>query len=676
MRKAGGATEPTRAAGVQATSVSLLRALIGALAAVLLLFVGYEFVEHVWLADADIQLLHALHRVRSAAAALVAAGVASWLILREARPVLAAGMLPGDGAGGRSIDPAHKQIHYARWFILMRWIAVVVAAIAVFVTVEVAELLPRQVGPALGALIVLLTVLNLGYAVYLRDLGSQPAFLAFQVYADIVVLILLLHFSGGIENPLTPVLLLHVIIAGIVLGRTHAYFVAAFGSVLFGLLAWAECVGVLPHYTLSIFPHLHFQGLMLHAAHDPFYAGSRVLLQAVVLMLVAYFTTTLVRRIRQDEGELQALADRSRAQIQMLERALETTGTALCLCDRELQRYWSNARWAEWQSTDEGLCCDVAAADSPARATLVDGVVRTTEVRVGSQVFEVTTAPLHDGDGIVSHVVTLARDVTRQREEQARVRRAERLAGVGELAGRVAHEVNNPIAIISAKARLLLRDGREQLPERGQEEVAKIAELADRVARIAQGLLSYCRPAPGTRQLLDPRLPTRRALAYVDARATAARVSIVDELREPLPVVLANAAELEQVFLNLFLNALDAMPGGGTLRVTGRVAGPADLAAASTRMSSVSECVVLEVTDTGVGIAPGIRERVFEPFLTTKGRNGSGLGLSICQGLVRSHGGEILVASSPGSGTSVTVLLPAGDVAFAGAPSAMEAWHA
>jgi signal transduction histidine kinase len=655
-----------------ASNAPLLRALLAAFAAVLLLLVVYELVERTWLSEVDAEVLQMLQRVRGAVAALVAMGVASWIILREGPPILAAGVLPSEQADGRAADAAQKLIHHARWFILMRWIAVAVATVAVFVTVEIAQLLPRQVGPSLGGLIILLTILNLGYAIYLRNCGAQTAFLALQVYADVVVLILLLHFSGGIENPLTPLLLLHVIIAGIVLGRVHAYAVAAAASVLFGAMAWAECIRLLPHYTLRVFPHHHFEGIILHAAHDPLYAGSRVALQVVVLLLVAHFTTTLVERIRQDERGLERLAARARAQAQMLERALDTTGTALCLCDRELRPYWSNGRWAEWQAAVPELCCSVDAGDSLAAATLSDGVVRRAEIRSPraetasrQRVFDLTTAPLPDRDGSISHVVTLARDVTEQHAAQARVTRAERLAGVGELAGRVAHEVNNPIAIISAKARLLLRDGRAPLATHVRDEVGKIAELADRVARIAQGLLSYCRPAPGARQPLDVRLPVRRALAYVEARAAALGVIVVDAMPPQLPAVQANAAEFEQVFLNVFLNALDAMPHGGTLRVMARAADRPAGAECSAEDTASGATVVIEVADTGTGIDPAIRERVFEPFLTTKGRNGTGLGLSICQGIVRSHGGEICLESESPHGTRVSIILPAQPVSAA-----------
>jgi signal transduction histidine kinase len=164
----------------------------------------------------------------------------------------------------------------------------------------------------------------------------------------------------------------------------------------------------------------------------------------------------------------------------------------------------------------------------------------------------------------------------------------------------------------------------------------------------------------------------------VEARARNARVHVADELPADLPRVMGNAAELEQVFLNLFINALDAMPQGGTLRVRGCVTtaglgGAADwrperpvAPAGDVSRTAESPCtahtdaggVVIEVGDTGTGIDPSIRERVFEPFLTSKGGSGTGLGLSICQGLVRSHGGEIWLDSEQGSGTRATVVLP------------------
>lgn len=649
-------TEPSPGPHVT-EGVSLLRAMLAMFAIVLALFVGFELAEHLWLGGADDELPARLHRMRGAAAAVITAGIAAWVFAREGPRLLAAGPFPGDVASGRRIDPEQKRRHYALWFILMRWVAIVIAIIGVIVAVDVAHLLPDTVSPSLILIIALLALQNLAYTLVLRYIGAGSGLLVAQVYCDVLVLIALLHFSGGIENPLTPLLLLHVIIAGIVLGRRHSYGVAAVSSILFAVLGWAEATGVVPHYTLKLYPHVQINGILMHAAHDPLYVTSRVSLQALILLLVAYFTTTLAERIRQDERQLERLADRALTQAQTLERALDTSGTALCLCDRELEPYWSNARWLEWLKEAPELSCTMRARHSPALWTLQDGTVRTEDIHVAGsspdedRYFHVTVAPLRDRSGHVSDVATLVREVTQQHAAQQHMLRAERLAAVGELAGQVAHEVNNPVAIISAKARLLLRDGAGHHPERTVQEITKIADLADRVARIAQGLLSYCRPSPGARTALDVSIPLRRAAAYIDARAAEGGVGIEYIITQPLPHVNANGAELEQVFLNLLLNALDAMPHGGALRIAARCAATGD--------GTAQRQVDIAIADTGCGIPAELLPRVFEPFLTTKGGNGSGLGLSICQGLVSSHGGEIGIVSEPGRGTVVSVTLPA-----------------
>jgi signal transduction histidine kinase len=630
---------------------------------VLGLLLAFAVLTRIWPGGTEVDLAGVLYRVRGTAAALIAAGVASWFILRNAPPLLADSAFSNGRLHERRDDPGWNQLHYARWFIVMRWIALVVASVLIFTAVEVAGFLPAQVGRPLGAVIVGLALLNLGYTLYLRHARAGTRLLALQTYADVAALIVLLHFSGGIENPLTPLLLLHVIIAGIVLGRLHCYLVAGVASLLFGLMAWGEWSGLFSHYTLSVFPHFTSDGVTVHAAHDALYAGSRVSLHAAIMLLVAYFTTTLVERIRQDERDMTVLADRALAQAQLLERALDTTGTALCVCDSEGQGFWRNRRWEEWTCGSPGMgCCD-RSGDSAGARTFADGQVRVEEVRIpgagtseatgggSGRILQVTTAPLHDRDGRIGHVVTLARDVTAEQEAQQGIVRAQRLAAVGELAGQVAHEVNNPIAIISTKARLLLRDGADPLPPRVAAEMEKIVQLSERVARIAQGLLSYCRPSPGVRCLLDVRLPVRRALSYVEGRAAQAGVRIRDDLPGTLPPIHASARELEQVFLNLFLNSLDAMPGGGELRVAARTV--------SAPGQAETDWLEAVVEDSGSGIPAEIRARIFDPFLTTKPEGqGSGLGLSICLGLVRSHGGQIDVQSEAGHPTRVTIRLP------------------
>ena len=280
-----------------------------------------------------------------------------------------------------------------------------------------------------------------------------------------------------------------------------------------------------------------------------------------------------------------------------------------------------------------------------------------------SQTFQLTAAPLPDRDGNITLVVEMAQDITHQKQAQAQMLRAGKLAAVGELAGQVAHEVNNPIAIISAKARLLLSDTSQPIPQKVRQELEKMIALSDRVAKIAQGLLSYCRPSVASRAQMDLRDPIRQALTLVVQSAATRGIEIQDKLPSTPLRVNANTDEMQQVFLNLLLNALDAMPRGGRLTVT-----------ASHEAGTLSDgrpCLLASVMDDGVGIEAAVCERVFEPFFTTKGPGkGTGLGLSICQGLIRSHGGEIELASRSGQGTRVSIRLP-----LAGSGDSIETNH-
>ena len=295
------------------------------------------------------------------------------------------------------------------------------------------------------------------------------------------------------------------------------------------------------------------------------------------------------------------------------------------------------------------------------RKTVEDGLFRNTELTssknsggslTNERVFQVSTAPLIDKNGKVTEVVHLAQDITEQKRAQIQMMRAGKMAAVGGLAGNIAHEVNNPIAILSAKGRLLLSDHRKEMSEKVAAEIFKIINLSDRVAHIAQGLLSYCRPSASGRAPLDIRVPIRKAMAMVEQRATGDGIRIDDRIDGSIPLISANANEMEQVFLNLFLNALDATPQGGHIAVFSNHDG-----------NSILEVCI---EDTGPGIPQEIQDQIFEPFFTTKeeGR-GAGLGLSICLGVVRSHGGCIDIRSEPEHGTRVSVKLPCSEVTHA-----------
>ena len=256
-----------------------------------------------------------------------------------------------------------------------------------------------------------------------------------------------------------------------------------------------------------------------------------------------------------------------------------------------------------------------------------------------------TISPVRDELGEVVAWVRIGRDVTQRRRLEARFARTAKLAALGELAGNIAHEINNPIGVVSGKTRLLLQ--REELSPKLERELTKIAEQCDRIGRLTRGLLDYCRPSDQPQALLDLLAPLRRAISFVDSKAERAGVRIELQAGE-LPWLEGNPAELEQVFLNLLLNGIDALgPAGGRIEI--------EAAPASCRGEPG-----LRVTfrDDGPGIPPELRARVFEPFFTTKGGQGTGLGLAISFGLVERHGGELSLLEEPRQGASFELSLP------------------
>jgi two-component system NtrC family sensor kinase len=239
---------------------------------------------------------------------------------------------------------------------------------------------------------------------------------------------------------------------------------------------------------------------------------------------------------------------------------------------------------------------------------------------------------------------------TVRRELSGQLQHAARLASVGELSAVVAHYINNPLAIIAEESGLLQDlispDFSDQLDRQELDEhLAAISEAAFRARDITRKLLSFVRRADVVPSLLDLNEVVEDAIAgLLEREMTVANIEVVRDFAADLPPVLADGGQIEQVLVNLVTNAIDAMPTGGRLILSTAVDGPT---------------VRVGVVDTGVGIAAAQMEKIFMPFHTTKEvGKGTGLGLSVSYSIVKGHGGDIQVESSPGSGSTFTVVLP------------------
>jgi signal transduction histidine kinase len=270
---------------------------------------------------------------------------------------------------------------------------------------------------------------------------------------------------------------------------------------------------------------------------------------------------------------------------------------------------------------------------------------------------EATANMICGPDGRPQHVVATARDITERQRLQEQLRQAQKMESIGRLAGGIAHDFNNLLTAISGYAELMLMDfDADAVPTRDSAE--QIARAAGRAASLTGQLLAFSR-----KQVLRPQVIDLNevvgGMATMLARMLGEDVVLSTAFDSELGPTLADPTQVEQVVLNLALNARDAMPNGGSLMLRTAPLELRDGDESPHPDLQPGSYVTLAVRDNGIGMAPDLVEKVFEPFFTTKGiGEGTGLGLATVHGIVSQSGGVIWVESTPGEGTAFTVCLP------------------
>jgi PAS domain S-box-containing protein len=264
-----------------------------------------------------------------------------------------------------------------------------------------------------------------------------------------------------------------------------------------------------------------------------------------------------------------------------------------------------------------------------------------------NRVVNVAIAPLVTKKFSVIGRLIIMDDITERVELESQLSQADKLSSIGLLAAGVAHEVNTPLAVISSYAQMLSKQLQGD-PQRGAL-LEKITRQTFRASEIVNNLLNFSRTTGAEFSDVDVNKIILDTLALLEHQFRTAKIKVQDELAGHLPLITGNSGRLQQVFLNLFLNAKDAMPNGGTLRIA----------------TSNGEGVSVAVSDTGTGIAQEHIHRIYDPFFTTKASpregqsgKGTGLGLSVTYGIIQEHAGKIRVESRPGEGTTFYLDFP------------------
>jgi len=238
--------------------------------------------------------------------------------------------------------------------------------------------------------------------------------------------------------------------------------------------------------------------------------------------------------------------------------------------------------------------------------------------------------------------IAFVSDISVRRAMERDARRSETLNALGAVATGIAHELNNPLAVIASRIEVMLMPGQE-LPPEFREDLMVLQRNVERASRISQNLLSLARQRPGVRQPRDINQAIEEALSLLRSDSRGPRISFDLELDRSLPPVIAEPTSLEQVLINLVSNARDAGATNVAIRTAFDAAHPGNLQ--------------ISITDDGEGIAPAALERLFQPFFTTKPQ-GTGLGLWLSRRMIQDHGGSMDVESKLGRGATFTILLP------------------
>jgi two-component system NtrC family sensor kinase len=251
--------------------------------------------------------------------------------------------------------------------------------------------------------------------------------------------------------------------------------------------------------------------------------------------------------------------------------------------------------------------------------------------------------------GVLCQAIDQMADAVAQREEQLKlatrqqIGRSEKLASIGRLAAGVAHEINNPLTGVLTFAHLM--HDKANMDDQDRQDLELIIHETTRAADIVRGLLDFARERAAIKEPLEINEVIRRTVKLIRNQKLFERIVIQENLADGLPDVDGDMNQLQQVFLNLSLNACEAMPGGGTLTITSTAA---------------DGKVLVKLADTGCGIKKEHFDRIFEPFFSTKPvGKGTGLGLSVSYGIIQQHGGALELESEDGQGTTFTIILPA-----------------
>lgn len=562
------------------------------------------------------------------------------------------------------------------WLARLRWIAIG----GVFVTVGIAWWLDVINQPLPLYLIAVFMVLyNFEPQLYSKHVSKKrlvsiKRHACTHILLDLFSLTALIHFSGGVENPFIFYFVFHLVIASIILSKKVSYVLATLNTALLSSVIFLEYFEILPHHHLNNF-------LPTTLWQNPIYVASVLFVFTSTLFFSVYLATTITDTARAREEETRDLKENLEGKVLELESArkevlfernklksiIECMHEGVVFVDERNQVALSNKAAQQIQQEQSNADFSLAAtprsesadSQSPSHSyNILSQMVRDLSegsmdeqknVQIKDRYFENTVAAVRDAEEEHLGTVLVSRDVTDRKRMEQQLMFSEKMAAIGEVAAGVAHEINNPL---DGLINCILRIKRD--PENTHQTKEYLDLMEDALRRIestVKQLLDFSRHHELSLTSISLNEVVDEVTGLIEYSAQEKGIKIKKRFRLNLASILGDKHLLEQVVLNLALNAVAAMPDGGSLILeTGEV---------GTDTFVGSKMVYVRVTDTGIGIPRAIQDRIFDPFYTTKiSENGTGLGLSVSDRIVRQHEGSLEFESKPGQGSTFTVNLP------------------
>ena len=491
--------------------------------------------------------------------------------------------------------------------------------------------------------------LSLLYPLLLSRLGQARILCGLQLWVDSLLVTALVHFTGGIDSLLAFVYLFPILAAAILLSRRSSLLLAGWSSLLYGVLINVQLHGLMERAQFL---------LMAATPHDQAYTIFQAFVNTVAFFLVALLGSHLAERLKEagreleeqrtDLSNLRSFHEDIIANIPSGIMTLDLKGRIVSFnqsAQKIIGLTAEQIRGHHWQETPFREIKRLEEFFSTPTPPF-DGLSEELQIRRHdgrSVLIGINFTPLKASGGELLGLVSIFQDLTERKQIEARLRRADRLAAVGQLAAGLAHEIRNPLAAISGSIQLMKEDG----PGAPSQLLDIVLGETERLKLVTGQFLDFTRPTLGPERACDLVGLVEDAVSFLKSSCNSGSTITISVQREAEQVmVAADPDQLKQVFWNLGLNAIQAMPEGGQLTLAVR------------RHSSKNGAgwAAVEFSDTGRGIPPAEIDRIFDPFYTTR-PGGTGLGLAIARKIIDSLGGKIEVVSRPGDGTTFKVFL-------------------